>query len=257
MPIVPECRTTARSRARRSRPLVYMQMYSLTAVGGIQYTTEMPNKQKTKNRTVHQHSFKGVRELIVTDGSSTNPGPLAPAANATTLAVLSSVGVYGLKLGSGPTFAQASSYKPYLKWLWSNATNFREYRVTRATLVVVGNVASTATGNFNVVSSSDFGDVFLGGLQPSYSTGPAGTSVASLATKDARFPLVVDSRWKQVTAYTSFLYNDQITSVPIHTVEDLAFCYFAISNNSTQALGICYLDYDVEFRGPINPLING
>lgn len=210
---------------------------------------------KTKNRTVLQHSFRGIRELLVTDGSSTAPGPLTPAASATTPAVLSPLGINGLKFGGTNTVVQNLAYKPYLKWLWATSINFKEFRVTRAKLVVVGNVASTAVGNFNVVSSKDFGDVF-GSTTPSYSTGPAGTSVASLATKDASFPLVVDSRWKSVSSYTCVVGSDSSTFVPTHSMEDLAFCYFAISNNSSQALGICYLDYDVEFRGPINPLIN-
>lgn len=230
---------------------MYITMYSLTAVGGIQYTTEMA--KKNNNNKALQHSFRGIKEAIVTDGSSPAPGA-APLVG-TVKFLLAPMGIVGVKIASGPVFSLSRIFTPPMKWLWATSSNFKEYRITRATLVVVGGVASTAVGNFNVTSSKDYHDIFSQTV-PSFATGPAGTSVASLASKDARFPLSVDSRWKIVSSLTATLGSGTDTFIPTHTIEDLSFCSFALSNNSSVDLGVAYVDYDVEFRGPVNPLLN-
>ena len=149
-----------------------------------------------------------------------------------------------------------ATVKPaHLKWFSTTSSNFREYRVLNATLRFVGNVTSTTVGNFSVFSSRNEADVFSGAV-PGYSTMPGGTSVASLATKDQRFRLNIDSSWKPVSYSTLGALTDQVTFYPLNSVDTLSFCSFAVSNNSGAALGIMYLDYDVEFRGPINPSLN-
>jgi hypothetical protein len=222
----------------------------------IQKDNMPPKKMKQQqSASTKVHSYNNVKELIVTDGESSAPGPVSAPANSTAAICFVPVGVNAPRLGSGPTVSSVVILKSSLVWLRATAVNFREYRVTRAQLIVVGGNASTATGNFNVTSSKDYLD-FLGPTAPSYSTGPPGTSVASLAEKNATFNLNIDTSWKVVSRYTAVALADQVSFIPVHNVGDLSFGGFAISNNSALALGTFYLNYDVQFRGPINAAIN-
>lgn len=216
----------------------------------------MPAKTKTKGKaSQNSHIYRGIREMVCVDASVATPAPANPAASGTLSVLISPLGVKAVKVASGPTVSTVPDFIPTLKWLYATSVNFREYRITRAKLVVVGNVASTATGNFNVTSSRDILDIY-GTNTPSYSTGPAGVSVASLATRDASFSLNIDSSWKVVSPNTVQVLSDNATFINVHNVGDLAVGAYSISNNSNVPLGILYMDYDVEFRGPINPTLN-
>jgi len=215
----------------------------------------MPNQTKKKSggqRTAHV--YKNVREMVCDDAFATPLLPLPLAANSTITAAFNPLNLVTMKLGSGPTASLTTVEKGHLRWLAQMAAGFKQYRITRATLIVVGTQASTATGNFSVFSSPDYADVFLTTVASYATTGP-GTSLASLANKDQRFPLVIDSSWKNVVSRLIAIGTDQTTIIPISNVDDATFCSMAVSNNSTLALGIAYLDYDVEFRGPLNSFL--
>lgn len=236
-------------------PQVYCPMYSLAAVGGIQYTTDMVKNKNKGSSPKQNYVFKGLSEMICINAGASTVVPAPLDANSTTTVALTPIGCVSWKLTSGPTATLSSVVNPVLKWMQATSTNFKEYRVLRATVRIVGNVPSTSAGNFTVVSSKNYADIFSGAT-PNYANSGAGTSVASLATKDQRFPLIFDSTWKPVTSRLVAIGTDQVTVVPLNNIDTASFCSFAVSNNSTVALGIMYLDYDVEFRGPINPTLN-
>lgn len=220
------------------------------------------NKQHKKNAAgkgggpSSVHGFRNIREMVCLDQGVTPPAPLPLNANSTATFVIAPFGIYGAQLKSGPTLVtNVAIDTAHFKWLLTTAVNFQEYRITRASVVVVGTVPSTATGNFTVASSKSYTDI-LAGQTPSYANSGPGVAVATLASKDYRVPITVDTKWKIVSNKTVVVNSDSITFAPVNTVDDLSCCSVAISNNSTQALGIAYLDYDVEFRGPINPSLN-
>lgn len=212
----------------------------------------MPSQQKKRGGGPKtSHAYKNIREMLCADANAGTVLPMPLAANSTSIVCLNPLSLVTMKLASGPTATLATMESAHLRWLNVTATNFKQYRILRAVLIVVGTQASTATGNFSVFSSPDYSDVFLG-TAPSYSTTGPGTSVASLATKDQRFPLDIDTSWKKVSSRLCAVSSDQVTVTPITTVDDASFCSVAVSNNSTAALGIAYIEYDVEFRGPLN-----
>lgn len=215
----------------------------------------MANKSGTGKKASRTANIRSTyKELVCVDAGASPVVPLALPANGTSEISLGPMGIRGVTLGSG-VFVASSVEPAHLKGLFLTASNFKEYRVTRAHLVIVGNVSSTATGNFSVFSSKDFGDI-RGPTTPSYATTGPGTSVASLANKDYRVALDFDSSWKKCTNSTLGLSVDFKTICATNSVNDITFCSLAVSNNSNTALGVPYLDYDVEFRGPINPAIN-
>lgn len=176
---------------------------------------------------------------ITTDGTGNVAGGIALAPRG--LTGVNTAGVGGIVYA-----------KPHLPWLYNTSNNFLEYRVTRAHLVVVGNVGSTVTGQVSVVSSPDMIDSLA---SPAPGLGAqiiGGTSfpLADLASNNRRIPLRIDTSWKKVTSLTAYLSGTTIINNA--SADDLGFTGFVYrvvnAPVSTNVL-FFYLDYDVEFRG--------
>lgn len=146
---------------------------------------------------------------------------------------------------------------PALPFLYSTARNFQEYRVTRATFVFVSARPPGDAGRITLGGSKDAidtaaasqADGFVGGRQWDLSSLSSG--------KEARFNLPVDSVWKRVSPVCFANYGG--TWVPAATVNDLCFAnafFYSTGVSAKGNLGSLYLEYDVEFRGPVSLAVN-
>lgn len=158
---------------------------------------------------------------------------------------------------------------PPLKWMYTTSANFGKYRVTRASLVFVGNQGSTMTGTMVVAA---FKDVLDAGIVPqnAYAVGPNCKTfdIASSSTKEIRIPVPIDTSWKKVTkALNSGLaspFQNIATNVLIseNSVNDICFGAFSFNAFGTPnlsqgySLGTFFLDYDVEFGDPESIALN-
>ncbi|APG76478.1 hypothetical protein 3 [Hubei tombus-like virus 4] len=226
-------------------------MYSLLAVGGIQYTTEMANKSKKQNKKSIQHLYRGVKDNLVTDARAASLSASVPGANATVTYCLAPLGFGGQKTADG--LVSLVEF-PHLPWLYQTSKNFELYRITNAKVCFVANSATTATGNFSVMSSPDYSD----GANSSFATNPTGYPMSGLANRDVKVPLRIDPSWKKVSYVTMQLYGAGTNAInyAINTVNDLCFGSFTVSMNSSTTVGLIYIEYDVEFKNPINNLMN-
>lgn len=231
-------------------------------------------KSQTKSpKVVRQHAFRSVRDPIVLDATQAGSGMVALVTNATggaTLSLLfSPFGVYSLstsnvEAGKQVVFGQSQVTNTLLPWLYNQSRNFERYRVTRAVIIAVGNVGSTATGRLMMDSSTDFTDATTP-ITLGTSTGGKVWDVANMASKELRFALDVDSSWKKVSRST-FIFNPSGTvATPVNTVNDLSFSTAFISCVGASAGGTVadnttianfYLEYDVEFKDPISFGVN-
>lgn len=230
----------------------------------------MSKNTKSKGQPKPQHVFRRIRDPMVSNAASSSPSPVSLVSDATgngsltyTLSPLGIKGLSGSVTGSVVGFDTALFYSPYFPFLYNQARNFERYRILNATLIVVGNVGSTATGRIIVDSSTDMADntspVTIG-----TSTGGIVFDLASLATRDKRIQLDVDTSWKKVSAQTFNIVNGLGTALAVSSGNDLSFTSIYISLvAATQAgsLGVFtaanfFLEYDVEFRDPISYGVN-
>lgn len=215
-----------------------------------------------------QHLFRKIRDPVVADASSgSSPAAYAVAVNSSgdyngNLSFCP-FGYRGLSTanavaGQPTTFSEYVSENAHLPWLYNQARNFERYRILNATLVVVGNVGSTATGRMVLQSSTDLADI-LGSNTVGLSSGGKVIDLAILASKDQRFPLDVDSSWKKCSSRL-YVFNSTATgAIPVSTVNDLMFSGLnctvvgGTSNGTSAAFTAAnfFLEYDVEFRDPI------
>jgi len=211
----------------------------------------MSNKSKSKMKMLH--TYRGVRDNIVVDSRASTLQSTPFAANTTTGFTLSPLGIGGTSTGSSAVVTLVEN--PHMPWLYTTSKNFEMYRVLNARLVVVANSSTTTTGNFGVVSSPDYSDT--GGV----SVATVGTAypMSGLANKDVRIPLRIDSSWKKVSYITNQVvyYSSSTYIVAVNSVNDITFGSVTITVNSTAGLGLVYIEYDIEFKNPINNLING
>lgn len=248
-------------------------MYSLTAVGGIQYTTEMANKSKTnsvKKDTLRVH----VREEIV-QGSGANPGTTVPRvttdASGTSSSgfALSPLGLTASSLSSGAFVAGSTGNvdPPHLRKLFNLASDFRMYRVLSGKLVFVPNYGANVTGQLALSSSRDVADSG-NSAQIAYASA-ANYRVFNLSqvNKEFSIPLDVDSSWKKVTSVLSVPNNvppflgpvSTAVSIHVNTTNDLCFTSVACTVNTGPAsasVGVLVVDYEVEFKGLIDSAVN-
>jgi len=221
----------------------------------------MVKKNKAKKP---QHVFNNIRDVVVADasnGASPNIYQLVsdPSGNGTLGLSLSPFGYQTVtgtaSSATGPlNFASTQSIAPVLPWLYNQARNFEGYRVTNATLIIVGNVGSTATGRISVVSSRDYVDY---GVNHGIALAVGGITfdISTLSTKERRFPLDVDSSWKICSSRTAAILSGGQAFVPVNSVNDLLFTNFDIDVAGASAstiLATFNVEYTVEFRGPIS-----
>lgn len=203
---------------------------------------------------------------------------LQVAANSTTATVtkaLSPIGVTAPALNANAsnvivsTGTQAYVINPGLKWLANTAINFGAYRITRATLVFVGSVGTTYTGQLIVAG---FRDVMDANVVPqvAYAVGKGAKvfDIASSGSKELKLALPVDSAWKKVSAVLSTAasvipFNGNTNQlVNVNTVNDLCFAAFSAQVvgapllSAANTVGTFFLDYDVEFKDPESLVVN-
>jgi hypothetical protein len=244
----------------------------------------MKNKVQTANKgktKMVQHMYRNVREPVLVDGNNINSAVagFTIAANTTTAvsaAFFTPIGVSTPTLTvSGSNVLVSSNFatavKPRLRWLLSTAQNFGRYRVTRATLIFIGNTGTNITGTVVIVGSRDTADLFQV-PQAAYSSG-GGVKVFDLASagnKEQRLNLPVDPSWKKVSytsssVATSIPFDGATTNllVPISSVNDLGFTGYcaqvfgAPSQSTGYSAGSFFIEYDVEFMDPISVALQG
>lgn len=248
-------------------------MYSPVVVAGSN-THNMPQTKKTNNNKQKmqvQHAFRGVRDVLVEDASvvGSKPVPLTTGAQGTVSynGFLSCSGMNTVPLGAATASYANTVYlvtPPRMNWLLNTSKNFGSFRVTRANLVFIGNVGSTATGKVVMFASRDVVDVSQN-ISVSTSQGGKVFDLASAATRELRIPMPVDPSWKKVTNVTcvrgdSYPWGGDASSViQINSVNDLIFSAFAVTvvgGPANADIGSLLVEYDVEFRDPISISIN-
>jgi hypothetical protein len=236
--------------------------------GGIQYT-QLSNMNKIKQKSKAQsHVYRGVRDIMLNDARAAAVTPLMTSASG----VVSTIGAIvpmALTVPQSISGGVSGSYDTVLygrnAWLSNTARNFQSYRITRATLIFVGSVGSNATGTLNMFASRDYADA-AAGIQTAYVVGRDSKSfdLASSAGKELKLPMPVDTSWKKITGELAVLGNvgfagSAYSVVQLNTINDLVATSFAVQvvgGPASTNVGALYLDYDVEFRDPINITMN-
>jgi len=235
-----------------------------------------PKGKKTKARSAN-HSFHGLREALLAPEPGGSPGTTAAPIGQTVANVQYNNAWVLAPLGLTSTQLGASSYTrgspgnvcgPPLRGLYNRAVDFQWYRVTRAKLVFVGSVSSTIAGTIALAGYSDPFDVTNITLSATVS-GPSTRTfdAASASTKELSVPVPVDSSWKKCSSILTipgdvypFTGANPGSIAVVNTVSDLAFGAVSIAWQTDAPantnLGRIFLDYDVEFRGPIDASIN-
>lgn len=166
------------------------------------------------------------------------------------------LGFNGIGL-SGSTIVASAPTKPYLPFLYSTGKNFQEYRVTRAVLVFVSNRSSTDAGRVSLGGSKDAVDAGGASQQFGLVNGKQYDLATLSSSKEGRFNLPVDSSWKRVSALCFGNINGSWS--PYNSVNDLCFSnafIFTTGTSGSANIGTLYVEYDVEFRGPISLGLN-
>lgn len=241
----------------------------------------MVNQKKNSKLSAQHHRFVGVRDAILTGGTGSTPGanPLAINTNAGGATSgsfpLCPLGLSGAKLNTTTpqNFVNSSPGNvsaPVMRNLFYRAQDFQWYRVTRAKLVFVGAQGSNVTGVITLVGYASAIDVNLGTGIPQLS-GPSTRTfdLSAAGSKELSVPIPVDSAWKKVSSTLSVIgssppfFGAGDTLVPVSSVDDL--CFGAVSyvvgsgptgTGSGAYVGTLFIDYDVEFKGVIDPAVN-
>lgn len=227
--------------------------------------------QKRKGPRV-QHLFRRIRDPVVSDATNgATPAALTlstdASGNANTTLVLCPFGLQAVGVlsgtGASTTFGNFPYFPATLPWLYNQARNFERYRVLNATLILIGNVGSSATGRVVVDSSTDAADN-ISPITIGTSTGGKVFDLANLSNKEYRFPLDVDSAWKKCSSRLCGFSADGTKFFPLNTMNDLIFsnAYVAIVSGSTGGTPSAFaamnfaVEYDVEFTDPVSFGVN-
>lgn len=246
----------------------------------------MSNKQQSQQArtkttkakaSAASHKYVNCRDTINTIGayypavSQTAPLPTNSNGAGTLFAPLAPMGLGVATLsttaGVGGSYAPGNVFAPVLRGLFNKAVDFQWYRVTRAKLVFVSNLASTTTGNIVLAGYTDPADVYQTTTNSTISTPSTRTfNLASSAVKELSVPIPVDSSWKRCDGMLSTLgnYSPYVGGnnmiVPVTTANAVCFgavsVYWYGSTASQTSIGSLYIDYDVEFRSPIDAGVN-
>lgn len=235
---------------------------------------------KRTSRPVHNHAFLGVRDalLMPAPGSAPSAGTFTvgtdSGGNSNNAWVFCPLGLTSVTLGASSYTAGTAGnvLAPSMRTLFNRALDFQWYRVTRAKVVFVGNVGSTVTGILTMSGYTDPSDVNAVTFQTYVSSQSTKSfDLASSSSKELSIPIPVDSTWKKVTTNLSVPGNvypfnaaNAGSIAVLNTVTDLAFGAFGYylagySSGGTATatnVGTFYIDYDVEFKGPIDAAVN-
>lgn len=247
-------------------------MYSPVVVAGSN-THNMPTKQNKK--TVVNHAFRGQREAFLVPAPRSGTGnqlytiTTDSGGNLTFSQVLCPMGLTSVVFSS-PGFVAGTTGNvtgPPLRRLYNTAIDFQWYRVTRARFIFVGSVASTAVGHITLAAYTDPIDVSTSTFE-AYVSGPSGKTfdLSNASNKELSVSVPVDSTWKKVSSvlaepgnFYPFTASANTTFAPVSTVSDL--CFGAVTANIAGAapstsVGTFHLEYDIEFKGPIDSYVN-
>ncbi len=217
----------------------------------------MKNRRQVQYRNVGQ---RGVTDPVASDASASSAATILStdsSGNGTIGFVLAPKGVVGVNAAGT---ASATIAAPHMPWLYNTSKNFLEYRVTRATLVVVGNVGSTVSGTVAVMSTTDMIDIISTPVPGMGDLIVGGTSfaLADLAMNNKRIPLRVDAMWKKVTSVTSQIIASNI--ITNASIDDICFSGYIVrvAGGPVSSGGVLttYVEYDVEFRGVASTTFN-
>lgn len=221
---------------------------------------------KKKSGIKQSRVFRGVRDPLVGDASNLAPIALPFTAdasgNASYQLILSPLGVTGPQLqmpsstsaGTPIAIVPGLIQRPLLPWLYNQSRGFERYRITRARLIFVSNMGSTATGRILMDSTTDYADATTG-VTVGTNTGGKVFDLASGAAREFSFNLDIDSTWKKVSNQTFVVASATIMAVT-SSINDLQFSTIIVAAIGTSAssgatIGSFFLDYDVEFKDPI------
>lgn len=239
--------------------------------------TNHKNSASKRGPAKINHRFLNVREVILnpTPGTGLTQTPMPVTSNAggagNGATVLTSMGLTSVVLTSGnfsvPSTGVYNVLRPALRGMYNRASDFQWYRVTRAKLIFVGNVGSTATGTITLAAYTDPSDVELNTNAPFISGANTRVfDIANAANKELSVPVPVDSSWKKVTSVLASPGNaypyaaaDATSFVPVNTVCDLSFGavqWTCANAGASVSLGNLYLEYDVEYKAPIDASVN-
>lgn len=235
----------------------------------------MPPKQTKKTKTVINHAFRGQREAFLVPAPRSGVGNqlynvVTDASGAVNFAqVICPVGLSGVVLSTGNFIGagQGNITGPPLRRLYNTALDFQWFRITRARFIFVGSVASTAVGHITLAAYTDPVDVGAVTYEAYVSSPSTRTfDLSNAATKELSVTVPVDSAWKKVSTVLTapanvypFTAANAAGFVVVNTVSDL--CAGAVSilvagGPATTNIGTLHLEYDVEFKGPIDPGVN-
>lgn len=233
----------------------------------------MPSKKNTKVNT--GHVFRGCRDAI----STPQPGSSPP----TSAALISSDSTGTVQFGTAlhpmgltSTALGASSYTrgatgnvqgPPLRGLYNKAVDFQWFRVPRARFIFVAVVGSTTPGTITLSGYTDPFDITNTTTVATVSSSATKTfPLSSGASKEISVPIPVDSTWKKCSSVLTvpgnvfpFTAADAGSLAVVNTVADLCFgAVFArvVGTTASVPIGSFYIEYDVEFKGPIDSSIN-
>lgn len=255
-------------------------MYSLTAVGGIQYTTEMAkqNNQIMKKRNGMKSVKSDILHTRVSEqlmvGAVGSAGTLV-AAPRTDVSGIANDQFFLSPLGLTAAVLTAANYqngpvnnveRPHLRKLNNLSLDFRRYRVLNGKLTFVPNIGSNTSGSLTMSSSADPFDLVTA-TAVAYSSGSSYKTFQLASNKECSIPLSVDSSWKKISSVLSCpmgpVFDGAGTStgvvVNVASLDDL--CFTAIGFNFQDAppmtlMGTFRLDYEVEFSGIIDVAAN-
>lgn len=235
------------------------------------------NKNKNKTKVVVNHKFSGCRDALTQGGTGAAPAttmqPISTNAsgNGSGNATLCPVGLTAPRLNASGIVYDTPSVGnvagPQMRGLYYKALDFQWYRVTRAKLVFVGVQGSTATGTITLAAYTDPLDASSNTTASTVSSASTRTfDIANSSSRELSVPIPVDTSWKKVTSYTMVradappFFGASNGLVAVNSVADLAFAgiswYVAGSAVSQPTVGNLFIDYDVEFKSPIDFSLN-
>jgi len=238
-------------------------------------------KSKSKGGSVSVHTFKACRESFLTPAPRTTPGSSALVAltdasgNGSFGTAVCPLGLTGATI-SGTTFANGTSGNvlgPPLRSFFNRSIQFQMYRVTRARFIFVSSVGSNALGVITLAAYTDPVDISTQTAANYLSSANTKTfDLGSGASRELSVPVPVDSSWKKVSSDLTcaantypFVATSAAGLVVLATVADLACCGVTATWQgcttggapvASQGIGGFYLDYDIEFKGPIDSAVN-
>lgn len=231
-----------------------------------------------KNKTKQSHVFRNVREPVLDSVTNNSVITLQVAPNATTATATKAFAPIGL---TAPTLtvngtnvvvqtgAQSYILGAGLRWLYNTSVNFGSYRITRATLIFVGSVGTTYTGQLILTTFRDVMDA-SSTPQVAFAIG-SGAKVFDLATsgsKELRISMPIDTSWKKVSNALCYpgsvvpFYGATNQLINVNSINDLCFGAFSAQVvgapllSGTTTVGTFFLDYDVEFKEPESSSLN-